>query len=190
MPVRNEQTNDKGLTARQSQFCHEFSKDSNVKAACLRMGLTGPSAGTMGYELLKRPQVIQEIARLRERLVVRTGKSLEEIVARVETIGFAEANSLIAHTSDHVKNADRLKALELLLRLKGAFTEKVEVTGKDGGPITTVQLSWVAMITKERDKIKGVPFLNGNPFVEDVPFVELPQSSADVQDAKESSDAT
>ena len=36
-----------------------------------------------------------------------------------------------------LKTNDKLKALELLGRHLGMFKEKVEVTGKDGGPITT-----------------------------------------------------
>jgi len=142
------------------------------------MGIRPNSAHAAGTQFVKRPQVIAELARLREKLIVRTGRSLEEIVAKIETIGFAEANSLIADSVDHVKNADRLKALELLLRLKGAFVDKVELTGRGGGPITTLQLSWVAMITAEREKIKYVQAST------DVPFLELPQ------DAKESSDGS
>lgn len=72
---------------------------------------------------------------------------------RVEEIAFSPPNSQIADSVDYVKNSDRLKGLELLLRLKGAFAaEKLELTGKDGGPINIAQMSWVNMITQERER--------------------------------------
>jgi phage terminase small subunit len=57
-------------------------------------------------------------------------------VAGLEVVSVGNSDAGIGQVMKF-KLVDKPKVLELLLRHLGAFTEKLEVTGKDGGPVLT-----------------------------------------------------
>lgn len=115
------------LTDRQQRFVAEYLVDLNATQAAIRAGYSEKRASEIGYQLLRKTTVqaaIQEAMADREK---RTGVTQDRVVAELERVAFAEAHD---YTDADLKYANKLKALELLGRHLGMFTDKVEQTGE------------------------------------------------------------
>jgi hypothetical protein len=163
-PRFNSRTNHRGLTGRQAAFAYEYVKDNNCTEAMRRLGATGTTATSQGSQLLAKPQVQAEIARLRKEIVkemaVEQGKSLQELTRKVEEIAFAPEASK-AEPADRVLPKDRLKALEILLKMQGAFIDRQEISGPNGAPITVAQKTWVELMAQEHYSRKAIDVTPG-----------------------------
>ncbi len=158
------------LTPKQRCFVDEFMKDFNAQAAMRRAGYRNSRGGLPSSQLMAAPQVKAAIeARLAER---RAACELEaqRVVAELSRIAFCDVRELVewgpdgvalresADLPDHaaacvaevsvqksgprLKLHDKVKALELLGKHYGLFTDrlKAEVSGPGGGPIQAQQL--------------------------------------------------
>ena len=158
------------LTVKQRCFVDEFMKDFNAQAAMRRAGYRNSRGGLPSSQLMAAPQVKAAIeARLAER---RAACELEaqRVVAELSRIAFCDVRELVewgpdgvalresADLPDHaaacvaevsvqksgprLKLYDKVKALELLGKHYGLFTDrlKAEVSGPGGGPIQAQQL--------------------------------------------------
>lgn len=118
------------LTIRQRRFAEEYVIDYNATGAALRAGYASSYANRQGYQLMAHPDVAAYIDELTQS---KTAKIMsvdpEYVIARVTEI----------ITKEGAKDADKLRGLELLAKHLGMFTEKVELTGKDGEAIQIEQ---------------------------------------------------
>ena len=115
------------LTPKQKLFVAEYLVDLNATQAAIRAGYSEKRASEIGYQLLRKTTVqaaIQEAMADREE---RTGVTQDRVVAELELVAFAEAHD---YADANLKYANKLKALELLGRHLGMFTDKVEQTGE------------------------------------------------------------
>ncbi len=115
------------LTDRQAQFCREYLIDLSATHAAVRAGYSKKTANRIGPKLLNKPAVAAEVERLKAAREERTDLSADWVIRRLQQ----EAQGL-GRTSSH---SARVRALELLGKHLGLFKDKLEVTGKDGGPI-------------------------------------------------------
>lgn len=53
------------LNAKQERFCQEYLKDLNATQAAIRAGYSTDTAGSIGHDLLKKPETLAEIDRLK-----------------------------------------------------------------------------------------------------------------------------
>lgn len=53
------------LKAKQDIFCQEYLRDLNATQAAIRAGYSQDTAGSIGHDLLKKPEIIAEIDRLK-----------------------------------------------------------------------------------------------------------------------------
>jgi len=172
----------KELTPKQTRFVQEYPVDFNATQAAIRAGYSPKTAGAIGHELLKKPEIQEAISRAKQAQSERTQIDADSLLRRLD----AEAHADLADLYDDkgalkpvkewpliwrqgliagmetvqefeevdgkkvpiglvhkVKLSDRIRRLELIGRHKnvGAFVEKVEHTGKDGGPIQTEEVS-------------------------------------------------
>jgi phage terminase small subunit len=104
------------LTAKQQSFINEYFKDFNAKEAAIRAGYSEASAHSIGWENLNKPYLRQEIDRRIELYSMGANERLTVL-------------SDIARAKEE-KTADRLKAIEMLGKLAGDYTEKIEHSGK------------------------------------------------------------
>lgn len=144
----------KELTAKQQRFVEEYLVDLNGTAACVRAGYSEKSAKEMAHENLTKPHirtaidekrrklsekaeisvvwVMQELRRVYERCmqcIPAQDKNGEAILVHVPKDLIAEYGDTVTVMAPFHPSAAN-KALELLGRHLGAFTDKVEFTGK------------------------------------------------------------
>lgn len=123
----------KKLTAKQAAFVEEYLVDLNATAAAIRAGYASKSARKVGSNLLTLPHIqaaIQEaMAERRERVEVTQDYVLARLKAEAELKGKG---------ASHV---GRIRALELLGKHLGMFTEKREISGPNGTPLTSPEIT-------------------------------------------------
>jgi phage terminase small subunit len=114
------------MTPKQEMFVKEYLIDLNATQAAVRAGYSEKSSMEIGYQLLRKTSVQGAIQ-----------KALNERTKNVEitTEWVLQGIKDIADNLDE-QTKDRLKAYELLGKYLKLFTDKHEVSGAAGGPIT------------------------------------------------------
>src|SRR5688572_26150290 len=121
-----------GPTDRQDQFAREFVKDLDPTQAAIRAGYSPHSAKEMGSTLLGRPDVSDRIKALQpgsdERLVISVDRIEQELarIAFADTSQSQDEDGAARPAAERPKTAERLRALELLGKRHGLFTDKSE----------------------------------------------------------------
>ena len=130
------------LNNKQIQFCHEYLKDFNATKAALRSGYSERSAGSIGAENLKKPEIRDEISRLSASIFNNHGLTLNRILNEVMSIAF----------SFEVSNFEKLKALEILLKHK--LSEPQSKDRKDLKQSTKVLLATMRRLKLDQPREK------------------------------------
>lgn len=146
------------VTKKQKRFVEEYLIDLNATQAAIRAGYSPDTAGSIGNENLKKPEIRTHIGKAMAERSKRTGVNADRVVEELAKIAFVNANEVIdpdtatirkdALPEDtaaiqsvkvktfgedglerEIKMADKIKALELLGRHLGMFKDKVEVSG-------------------------------------------------------------
>lgn len=127
------------LTAKQQRFVEEYLVDLNATQAAIRAGYSVKTASEVGFENLRKPQISTAIAAHREKLSARIERSIGDImldIGRVRDNAMQEATDPETGVSAMLSHKDALKALELEGKRLGAFTDKTELTGPGGVPLS------------------------------------------------------
>ena len=136
LPVTQEASmnGDEELTDLQKAFCREYPLDWNATKATIRAGYSENGASVTGSQLLANPKIRAEIDRAIDlELGVKRSVIRSRVINELEKLGYNdEADD---EGRPLVRTNDKIKALELLGKYGCLFTEKVEITGKDGEPI-------------------------------------------------------
>jgi len=67
------------LTPKQQRFCEEYLRDLNATQACIRAGYSAKTAGTMGWENLRKPEIRQHIDSKLSELSLSASETLKSI---------------------------------------------------------------------------------------------------------------
>lgn len=118
------------LSLKQVAFVRQYLVDLNATAAATRAGYSAKTAMQQGSRLLKNREVATAIAEAQQRRIEKVDIKAEDVLRRLKHFADLEPDGEITRTTDV------LKALELLARHLGLLRDKVELTGKDGGPLT------------------------------------------------------
>lgn len=147
------------MTEKNKRFVEEYLIDLNATQAAIRAGYSPSTAGSIGNEILKKPEISKAIAQAMAERSKRTGVSQDRIVRELAKIAFASLpdivdtfdGSVIASadrddlaciqsikvkqsedfTEREVRLADKMRALELLGKHLGMFKDRLEVSGLD-----------------------------------------------------------
>lgn len=118
------------MRPRQLKFCKYYLKDSSFNAAdaARRAGYSPKAAKQIGLLLLTKPHVNKYI----------TEKTRAMLAGDEADINSTSITQLREIANDpNQSSTTRIKAIETLLKYTGLLTERVELTGKDGGPLRT-----------------------------------------------------
>lgn len=133
------------VTEKQKHFCEEYVKHTNATEAYMVAfnATSRASAGTEGCKLLKKPHVqayIDELmAKIRSERIADATEVLEYLTRVIrgeetETTLKGVGGGAQRKTQIDVKASDKLKAAEMLGKVNGVFTEKLDITS-NGAPV-------------------------------------------------------
>lgn len=114
------------MTAKQEAFAIEYLKDKNATQAAIRAGYSKKTAASIAWELLEKPDVKEFIGRHQEEARKNATVTVDGIVDQLRDI----ASNIMA------KDSDRIRALELIGKYLGMFTERVEMKGQIDTAVT------------------------------------------------------
>lgn len=145
------------MTAKQQRFCEEYLIDLNATRAAIRAGYSPKSAKTNGPRLLENAGIRARVEAMMARLSRRTGVSAERVVRELARVAFASMPDVVdmrtatlrpdateddrvaiasvrvkdgdMFTEHEVRMCDKVRALELLGKHLGMFTDNVRVDG-------------------------------------------------------------
>ena len=129
MPAMPRTTSSDGLTPKEVVFVAEYVIDGNGTRAAIAAGYSERSARKIATEALRRPRVQAALKAAKAKVMARLQLSADKVLGDIERI----ANK--AEKAGEFNAA--LKGKELLGKHLKLFTERHELTGKDGGPIET-----------------------------------------------------
>ena len=118
------------LTPKQKKFIDEYLIDLNATQAAIRAGYSPKTAGAIGKENLQKPQITEGLQKARERQQARTEVTADLVLKELLEIATDAADDGIG---SRLRYTNKLKALELLGKHLGMFTEKVKVDMPEGG---------------------------------------------------------
>ena len=107
----------KEISERQKKFCYEYIKCNNGVHAASQAGYKKTSR-TQAYQLLKIPYVSEFLESLKSKDTESTKATIEDIISECKVIAFSTVDGGI------IKTADKLKALEMLGKYLGLFSER------------------------------------------------------------------
>lgn len=115
------------LTDRMGRFVSEYLLHNNASRAAAEAGYSLKTARRIGSELLRKPQVKAAIQKALEEQQIRTLVKADENLIAIENL------AVKAESVGDLGAA--IRARELIGKHYKSFAEKVELTGKDGGPL-------------------------------------------------------
>lgn len=125
------------LTVKQQRFVDEYLVDCHATNAAIRAGYSAKTADTIASNLMKKSWVMEKIQAGQKKKSKKRGLSATWVLKR-----------LVYESKTAVTAAARVKALELVGKHMGMFTDKVELTGRNGGPIEVADISEEERVTR------------------------------------------
>jgi phage terminase small subunit len=110
------------LTTKQKLFVESYLADPNATQAAIKAGYSKHTAKSQGQRLLTNVDIKQAVEKRIEKAVMSADEVLTEL-----------ANIAVGNYETY--RGDKLRALELVGKYHKLFTDKLEHSGKDGGPI-------------------------------------------------------
>lgn len=116
------------LTEKQKRFCEEYLIDLNATQAYIRAGYSAKKKDTARVEsskLLTKPNIQNYISELQKFQSERTGITADNVLKELEKVAFAETD---------ISGKEKIKALELLGKHLGLFSEQCKPSGEQELP--------------------------------------------------------
>ena len=104
---------ERGLTPKQARFVDEYLKDLNATQAAIRAGYSVKTAGQVGNENIKKPQ-IQAAIRIGQQVIAEETETEAEWIRR-------RLKEEADDRTEFATHAGRIRALELLGKINGVF---------------------------------------------------------------------
>jgi len=120
------------LTKKQEAFCREYLVDLNATQAAIRAGYAPKRADAIGYENLRKPEIVAAIQAAMDARAERVERTADDVLRDIQKV----KSSCMSEVFDKEGNAcmsdpkAALKALELEGRHLKMFTDKIEHSGK------------------------------------------------------------
>jgi phage terminase small subunit len=142
--IFNERSESMALTAKQEMFIKEYLVDLNATQAAIRAGYSAKTAGQIGDENLKKPEIRTRIEELKQKRAEKLELDAQWVLDRlvevtqmsmqakpVEKWDYSERK--LIETGEYVYDSSGAnKALELIGKHLGMFKDKIEHSGSVG----------------------------------------------------------
>ncbi len=144
---------------RQIQFAQEYVVDFNGKQAAIRSGYSEKTAESQASRLLRNVKVRSEIERLLEDPVGKRNETRERILSELEVMAYTDDAIEIRKDKDgeilDVSRRDKLRAIELLGKMHGLFTDKIDVDLRGSLSVTNDLSKLTEEELKQLEKLTG-----------------------------------
>ena len=128
------------LNARQKAFCEYYIACGNATEAAIKAGYKEKYAGVNAHKLLKNTNIQKYIEELQEKA---KGSRIMTAIERREFL-----TKMIL--KEETKDTDRLKAVDILNKMDGEYTQKVEVNGNiNSNPFSNLTTEELKKIIKD-----------------------------------------
>lgn len=115
----------KALTAKQAQFVREYLIDLNATQAAIRSGYSAKTAGAIGDENLRKPEIASAIQEAMDARSARTGITADRVLQEIAKVGFSDIRKLFADDGT-------LRHITMLDDDTAAFVSSVKVVAQKG----------------------------------------------------------
>lgn len=115
------------MTDKQRRFAEEYLVDLNATQAAIRAGYSDKTANRIASENLSKPDIQQYISARQAEARARVEVTQEEILLQLKKIGLSDV------CLDDIKVADKLKAMDMMIRMLGY--DKPQSVDNDGGGV-------------------------------------------------------
>lgn len=150
------------LTDKQAAFVREYLVDLNASAAARRAGYSERTAGYIGHENLKKPEIAEAIAEAQTERAERTEVTADRVLKEYACMALYDPKDIASHPMSGprdiaslpeavrraiigwgwdkhgnftLKLASKQAALDSIAKHLGMFKDNVQLTGIDGGPL-------------------------------------------------------
>lgn len=119
------------LKDKQLRFCEEYMKDLNATQAAIRAGYSEDTAGAIGWENLKKPEIEEHLKVLQAALSQRNGDLAQRVIDELVKVGFSNIQDYIGSGNEvlDLSEIDSNKAAALSGVKKATTTFGDEKTG-------------------------------------------------------------
>lgn len=123
------------LTEKQKRFCEEYVKDANAKQAAIRAGYSGKTAYSIGNENLNKPELRAYMDEVLDKMQSERVADAQEIIEYLTSVMRGETKEEVVSLnkgaavkiSVDTSSKDRLKAAEMLGKVRGIFQDKAKI---------------------------------------------------------------
>lgn len=122
------------LTKKNEVFCDEYLIDLNATQAAIRAGYSPESAGSIGSELLKKPEIRARIDAAMAERSKRTGINADRVLRELGRIAFVDPSDLIDLSTAEVKPDATKDDLAVIAGMKVKYVPHKDFD-EDGEPI-------------------------------------------------------
>lgn len=124
------------MNAKQRLFVAEYLVDFKARDAAVRAGYSKKNPHMTAHRLLSNPKIAaaidEEVKKLERRVELRQ----DDVVNELKKVAFDQAADTLGSP---LKYSNKLKALELLGRYLGMFTEKIALTKIDQATVDEIE---------------------------------------------------
>lgn len=124
----------KKLTQKQQRFVDEYIISGNATQAAIKAGYSKKTARFVGAENLTKPNIKDELEKRNAEIKSQKTMDMQEVMERLAAIARGETVEQQVTNKGTVvevepKTSDQIRAMELIGKRYGAWTDKKEVTG-------------------------------------------------------------
>lgn len=103
------------LTDKQEYFCREYLIDLNATQAAIRAGYSKDTAGAIGHENLKKPEIQKRIDVLKAERAAALGITAERVLGEIARLAFVDTTGIVKFTRR--KNRDGKKGKRMAVEI-------------------------------------------------------------------------
>lgn len=167
----------KNLTDKQEAFCREYMIDFNATQAAIRAGYSKKTAGQIGEENLKKPEIDKRVASLKAEAAKRNDIKVDDLIEWHKKAVFLKVDTF----ADIMPNGMILKDFDEIPEEWKPFIQKITTTSSGG-----VQVDFIDKLGSARElgKIIGAYEKDNDQKKAQLPIINIIQAPDDDEEGQ------